>query len=356
MASKPTPWKCKFCRKLVKASSSFCPHCGGQWESCLDRGYVYQQGLEGSSDQWGKWPSSWSDSWQEWEQRPKSPRKASSPRRKGKGKGKDKSKGKDDAPGGNMVPSLQSLPVPPMLPQTFPGSSQPSSSQVSPFQVAKKALPSKEEQELHTLRMLAKTLKTQQAGLPEDVMKALHATEEAAQKENTRSYRDLITALGSARKLLADLDQEWEDFRSQWANYMDLVSKTWIEQAESFEKGEETFAARRKEAVERIQELRTKLNVMHQKTMKTEQSPDDTVQAEAEIAQTAHMEVGENAVESERIEKMKVNMTSAVRALKESIEARTRHRSRSARRKDGEETDCEIIEPEPKQSKLPGGA
>ena len=78
-------------------------------------------------------------------------------------------------------------------------------------------------------------------------MKALHASEEAMQKEHTKSYRDLITALGSARKSLTDLDQEWADYRSQWAAYMDSVSKMWIEQAESFEKGEDVFAQKRKD-------------------------------------------------------------------------------------------------------------
>ena len=351
MTSKSMPWKCRFCRKLVKASSTFCPHCGGQWESCLDPGYVHQHGMEGSADQWSSWPSSWEEGWARWDQRPKSPRRVSSPRRKGKGKGKDKGKPKDELHGGSVAPSLQSLPSPPTLPQALQGGSQPSSSLVSPFQVAKKALLSKEEQELQTLRALAKTLKTQQAGLPEEVVRALHASEEAAQKETTRSYRDLITALGSARKHLADLDQEWEDFRSQWSNYMDLVSKTWIEQAESFEKGEEAFASKRKEAIERIQELRTKLNVMHQKTMKTETIADETEQAEAEMAQTAEMENDEQAAEAARIESLKLKMTGAVQVLKESINARVRPRSRSARRKDGDEDDCQIVEPPPKHTK-----
>ena len=231
----------------------------------------------------------------------------------------------------------------------------------SPFQQAKKQLPSKEEQELQTLRMLAKTLKSQ-SGLGDEVMKALHASEEAMQKETTRSYRDLITALGNARKMLNDLDQEWEDYRLQWANYMDTVSRTWIEQAESFEQGESAFMAKRKEAIEKIQDLRSKLNTIHQKTMKSEQSAGaEQTDAEAEIAQTADMEATDTSVEEARLEALKTQMTTAVQVLKDSIEARVksreRARSRSQRRQDGkEDDDVQIMEPGSKlPKKTPGG-
>ena len=264
------------------------------------------------------------------------------------------------APPFSAGPSALSLPSPPALPAMIQNAAQSAQIASSPFQQAKKPLPTKEEQELQTLRMLAKTLKTQ-SGLGEEVMKALHASEEAMQKETTRSYRDLITALGNARKMLSDLDQEWEDYRLQWANYMDTVSRTWIEQAESFEQGESAFMTKRKEAIEKIQDLRSKLNAIHQKTMKSEQGAGlEQTEAEAEMAQTEDVEDADTTGEDARLEVLKTQMSSAVQVLKDSIEARVRHRerprSRSQRRQDGKEDDVQIVEPIPKLPKTtPGG-
>lgn len=183
----------------------------------MDHGYVHRYGADDPSEQWD-WTSPWAADWSSWDQRPKSPRRAVSPRKKGKGKGKGKEKAKSKEPLGDPfapMPSQLSLPSPPSMPSIIQGQAQQQTVVPSPFQTARKQqLPSKEEQELQSLRMLAKTLKSQ-SGLTEEVTKALQATEEAALKENTKSYRDLITALGNARKLLVDLDAEWADYRSQ---------------------------------------------------------------------------------------------------------------------------------------------
>ena len=351
------PWRCATCLRLVKGTAEYCPGCGGFWSNVWDKTYHHPKPVDSRSS----W-SSWSDGWGGKDQRPKSPRRAPSPRRKGKGKGKEKGKAKEEpvAPPFSAGPSALSLPSPPALPAMIQNAAQSAQIASSPFQQAKKPLPTKEEQELQTLRMLAKTLKTQ-SGLGEEVMKALHASEEAMQKETTRSYRDLITALGNARKMLSDLDQEWEDYRLQWANYMDTVSRTWIEQAESFEQGESAFKTKRKEAIEKIQDLRSKLNAIHQKTMKSEQGAGlEQTEAEAEMAQTEDVEDADTTGEDARLEVLKTQMSSAVQVLKDSIEARVRHRerprSRSQRRQDGKEDDVQIVEPIPKLPKTtPGG-
>ena len=358
MAENSDPWKCGECKKIAKASSNFCAFCGKHWSLVWDHSFVYQHGnRDRQSDSWSSRP----DGWRGWDQRPKSPRKTASPRRRGKGKGKEKGVSKSDPGQGPFPPSTSSLslPTPPALPPTIQAATSQPSVAASPFQVAKKQLQTKEEQELQSLRNLAKTLKSQ-SGLAEEVVKALHASEEAMQKEHTKSYRDLITALGSARKSLTDLDQEWADYRSQWAAYMDSVSKMWIEQAESFEKGEDVFVQKRKNVVEKIRGLREKLNDIHQKTMKTEQEPGtDNAEEEAEMAEAELMEEKEDTAHQVHLQTMKTQMTTAVKVLKESIEARVqpRPRSRSARRGGGaEDEDCQILEPKPKDAKkTPGG-
>lgn len=355
MAENNDPWKCGECRKIAKASSSFCAFCGKHWSLVWDHSFVHQSGnRERQVDSW----SSRQDGWHGWEQRPKSPRKTASPRRRGKGKGKEKGVSKSDTGPGPFPPSTSSfsLPTPPALPPTIQAATSQPSAAPSPFQVAKKQLQTKEEQELQSLRNLAKTLKSQ-SGLAEEVVKALNASEEAMQKEHTKSYRDLITALGSARKSLTDLDQEWADYRSQWAAYMDSVSKMWIEQAESFEKGEDVFAQKRKDVIEKIQGLRAKLQDIHRKTMKTEQEPGSENADEVEMAEAELMEEKEDNAEHAHLQTMKTQMSTAVKVLKESIEARVRPRSRSARRGGGtDEEDCQIVEPKPKDAKkTPGG-
>ncbi len=86
------PLKCKTCRRLNKVSAGFCGACGFPWAQCWDRNYNHAASRNyaednGQSSNWQKWDLEWA---QNWDQRPRSPRRRSSksPRTTRKGDGK----------------------------------------------------------------------------------------------------------------------------------------------------------------------------------------------------------------------------------------------------------------------------
>ena len=59
----------------------------------------------------------------------------------------------------------------------------------------------------------------------EDVKKALAVIKAHARKDDAKSYRQLVGLLDKARKKLSDVEEQWENFRAQWANYLDNATK-----------------------------------------------------------------------------------------------------------------------------------
>ena len=69
----------------------------------------------------------------------------------------------------------------------------------------------------------------------------------------------MVAQLNTMRKKLNQIDEEWEAYRTQWANYLDKATQMWMSHVESYEQGEIKFAERRSEALQNLKTTRAAL-------------------------------------------------------------------------------------------------
>ena len=371
MEYKPDPWRCRFCMRMVKGTVSQCGGCHRYWAHCNDSSYVHQPHRRaqeaGYASGWTSAPWQGEDyGWEAW--RPKSPRKRTqSPRQrqnrsqsrarqqqqpaeetKGKGKGKE--------PMAPLPPSTQWL-APPALPSNVDSSA----SESIPSQTAT-ALPSmqpfpkpkndKDEMELTSLRKMYKDLKGK-SNLPEDVKAVLISAEATLRKEDAKSHKQLVDLLKAARKKLADLDEQWEAYRVQWAAYIDKASQMWLSHVESFEHGEGKFAEKRQEALQHLQQTRARLHEIHMRTMEEGSSLEGAQVENAQEALDATMKLDEqdgSEVES-NFTQLKADLTGVVKQVKDTIEEKLSKRRRLTPPRPADLEDVEVVEPGDKRTR-----
>ena len=371
MEYKPDPWRCRFCMRMVKGTVSQCGGCHRYWAHCNDSSYVHQPHRRaqeaGYASGWTSAP--WQGEDYGWEaRRPKSPRKRTqSPRQrqnrsqsrarqqqqpaeetKGKGKGKE--------PMAPLPPSTQWL-APPALPSNVDSSA----SESIPSQTAT-ALPSmqpfpkpkndKDEMELTSLRKMYKDLKGK-SNLPEDVKAVLISAEATLRKEDAKSHKQLVGLLKAARKKLADLDEQWEAYRVQWAAYIDKASQMWLSHVESFEHGEGKFAEKRQEALQHLQQTRARLHEIHMRTMEEGSSLEGAQVENAQEALDATMKLDEqdgSEVES-NFTQLKADLTGVVKQVKDTIEEKLSKRRRLTPPRPADLEDVEVVEPGDKRTR-----
>ena len=371
MEYKPDPWRCRFCMRMVKGTVSQCAGCHRYWAHCNDSSYVHQPHRRaqeaGYASGWTSAP--WQGEDYGWEaRRLKSPRKRTqSPRQrqnrsqsrarqqqqpaeetKGKGKGKE--------PMAPLPPSTQWL-APPALPSNVDSSA----SESIPSQTAT-ALPSmqpfpkpkndKDEMELTSLRKMYKDLKGK-SNLPEDVKAVLISAEATLRKEDAKSHKQLVDLLKAARKKLADLDEQWEAYRVQWAAYIDKASQMWLSHVESFEHGEGKFAEKRQEALQHLQQTRARLHEIHMRTMEEGSSLEGAQVENAQEALDATMKLDEqdgSEVES-NFTQLKADLTGVVKQVKDTIEEKLSKRRRLTPPRPADLEDVEVVEPGDKRTR-----
>lgn len=202
--------------------------------------------------------------------------------------------------------------------------------------------------ELVALRGLFRQLKAQN-NLGEDVQRALAQAETTVKQSDTKGYRDLITAVGHARKQLESLDTQWAAYRAKWSLFLEESSRAWIAHLEGYEAGEHQMREKRKEMIMRIKQLREQLDAVHKRTMAADSGLTTDAAAEVELTETAHME--EDLVDTSDIDKLKSSVLGAVKAAKDNIEDRLR-RARKVEVEDDDEV--KLMEPAPKMQKGQG--
>eukprot|EP00435_Cladocopium_sp_Y103_P015830 s1892_g3.t3 len=268
---------------MVKGNAGQCGGCHRYWAQCNDASYVHQphrRAQAGYTSGWNYTP--WQDDYSWNAEGNKSPRKRTqsprqrttrpkSPRQRhqgsnAEGKGKGKGAGKDFAP---PPPSTRWL-TPPSLPPSIDPTPRESaaakaSSTVPALQPFPKPKPA-HDAELAALRQMQKELKGKN-NLPEDIKKVVATADQQIRKEDSRSHKQLVDQLRDARKKLTQLDEQWEAYRVQWANYIDKASQMWLSHVETYEEGENKFAEKRREALQHVQQTRTRLHEVHQRTM-----------------------------------------------------------------------------------------
>ena len=290
MATYGAPWRCKFCVRMVSPTAGYCGGCWGPWSLCNDPTYIHKPNRKKDSQhQYSQgYTSSWTDApWEAEEEEPwqrgrktKSPRRRTqSPRQRSMsararsknqrgeeppdfadGKGQEKGKGaKGGAVAfGHLPPSTQW-----MTPPTAPFQQEPLTSTASTstaLQPFGKARNDKDDAELIALRHLHAQVRGHSSEQSEEVKKALAVIESSIRKDDAKSYKQLIYLLTQARKRLADIEEQWDAFRTQWTTYLDTATKMWTAHIESYEEGETKFSQKRKEAAIHLQQVRTQLH------------------------------------------------------------------------------------------------
>ena len=226
--AKAHPWRCRLCKQLTKGNTDWCGRCGQHWQQCQDTSYTFIETSKAqpwqSQGSWGEPDRSYGHQWDwTWQQATsQSPRRRRSPRNRGKGKqdakGWTEGKGyKGDGKGKTEPASGTSFPMwlPPMPP--WPSSS--TTLAPSPETTYAQSSSAKESEELAKLRNLARMVKNQ-TGLPADLAKAMETIDAGSwEKEETREYRQLVSAWGQARKSMESLNQGWRTYREAWMTY-----------------------------------------------------------------------------------------------------------------------------------------
>lgn len=380
MEHKADPWRCRHCMRMVKGVVSQCGGCHQHWTHCMDTTYVHQPRRRVQQAEYaGGWEETpWRSQDYGWvAERPKSPRqRTQSPRQRQtrsksqkkhlnymeeedhyKGKGKvGKTKGKESfAP---MPPSTQWL-SPPSMPSsvapeaasaTHAESLMPSLSSLPAMQPFPKPKGPKEDTELASLRLMYKELKDK-PNLPDDIQQVVKNAEATLRRADAKSHKQLIDQLKVARKKLADLDEQWEAYRVQWASYIEKASQLWLSHVEDFESGEAKFVEKRKETMQHLQETRQRLHEVHLRTMEqgTEDAGADMEVAQEALDATKQLEEQETLVLDSDFSQIKKELTGVVKQVKDTIEDRLRGRDRSRSRSKKDLDDVEILEPTPKR-------
>ena len=209
----------------------------------------------------------------------------------------------------------------------------------------------KDEAELHTLRHLYKEIKNK-PNLPEDIKKVVSATEVQVRKVDAKTHGQLVAQLNTMRKKLNQIDEEWEAYRTQWANYLDKATQMWMSHVESYEIGETKFAERRSEALQNLKTTRAALHEAHIKTMEQDVLGSSAIET-AQAALDESMFVEEPAEIGPGLTQIKADLTGVVQQVKNTIEERIRKRDRSQPRATEPEAadpqDVEVIEPADKR-------
>ena len=220
----------------------------------------------------------------------------------------------------------------------------PSMPSLQPFPKPK---PDKDEAELHTLRHLYKEIKNK-PNLPDDIKKVVTATEVQVRKVDAKTHGQLVAQLNTTRKKLNQIDEEWEAYRTQWANYLDKATQMWMSHVESYETGETKFAERRSEALQNLKATRAALHDAHLRTMEQDVLGTSAIET-AQAALDESMFVEEPAELGTGFTQIKQELTGVVQQVKNTIEARIRKRDRSQSRvtelDTAEPQEVEIIEP-----------
>ena len=373
MAQQPNPWRCKYCVRMNSPHSSYCGKCRVSWELCNDPTYVHKQQRaksaakkQGYMENWHATP--WQDADQEWRQpKPKSPRKRTqSPRQRGNrdqgDQGFQKGKGKGGFTGPSP-PSTQWLtpPISPFVQEPSTASIAPVAMQSLPASTSSPAMqpfgkPKNEtgfnEAELNALRHLHAQMKTSSGEQTEDVKKAMAIVDACSRKADSKSYRQLVGMLDTARQKLSAIEEQWQEFRTQWTQYLDNATKMWSTHIDSYEEGENSFSQKRQEAAQHLQRIRTQLHEVHIRTMAQEGLTSGELQ-EGQTALDATMTIAEmDAVpDQEQFSQLKTELKGAVQRVRDTIEEKMNKRARQASGDNTDDKDVEVIEPMDKRAR-----
>ena len=171
---------------------------------------------------------------------------------------------------------------------------------------------SKDTEELQKLRGLMKAIKSSGQALPEEITKAVESVETVCGKEETKTYRTLVTNLGTARKELSEVTTAWRNYKAAWVKHCAEMMTLFESQLTSYEEGEANFQKQRQVALDKVEEVKSRVKEMHDKVTSTHE---DAAMLEAEEAEDP--DIAEPTIQ---VKKLKSAMKEAISTVQATME------------------------------------
>lgn len=232
---KQTPWKCRFCKRINKATASYCGQCGRHWAEAIDGNYQHvpqSQRRVQEEQSYAHWEEddppwsarSWgSGRWPSQSPRTRSQTPAQAPQHKNRRKNKKgKEKGKSQ--------SQFQAPALPEAPWT-------SKSTQSTTAAAPSTTPAEQQ-----LRALVTAMKKNESSLPAYLQAMLQETHKAQSQDMTKVLHSAVTKLGKAKKTLQDARASRMQLHNVWKTYLAASAEKWQEFCKDFEKQDNDLA------------------------------------------------------------------------------------------------------------------
>eukprot|EP00435_Cladocopium_sp_Y103_P039887 s605_g10.t1 len=243
-----TPWYCRLCKCMRKASANNCDKCGKPWRAVYDPDFVYNPGTASSSNRkvydWATEDAYWEDA--QWVRSPRAA--ARSPRHGNKGRphsrrkqgvphgsGKDPQHGKGGKKGiseVNMgIPHPE--PDPPWLQQSL----------VPPAPLPPLPPPSTPRLDPSLQEFLSECQKNPE-DLPPNVQTAYHKIKVVAAKQEGEVLLSAVTSMTDAKQELADAQKQRSVLHGNWTKFLQASVAKWQEYATQFQAAEASAVTR----------------------------------------------------------------------------------------------------------------
>lgn len=303
-------WLCGWCRVMSGKHANCCHSCGGHWQEVGEdfAGY-YRSGSQRHRQQQAEY--------QQWPQRPKSPRT------KGRGKGRGKSprprhRNQESDPQQNAQTAQTAQQDALAVPSVTSGLSWMQAAQTLP--VPNPATPAESTAGAvpQEYRGLIDSLKRNQmkGTLPDDVQQEMKSLKIKEEKEQNKELNQAVKGLRKARKELQEAFEARSQLHTQWRKFLSLSVTQWQGFTSQFQAQETVAVAKITEAQQALQEAKAQL-------ASSKEIAELSSTAEGAAAEVDIISEDETAKAADSVTKMKEgmhNLTSTLEQLQQAAE------------------------------------
>ena len=135
------------------------------------------------------------------------------------------------------------------------------------------------------------------------------------EKEETKEYRQLVSAWGQARKQMDSLNQSWKTYRESWMAYVEKLISQWDSHVTQYEQGEKDFIKQKADAAAKMEDLRVRIKEAHTRAIELKA---EHLEHPAFEEETQDSEMTEHTAQHKRLrESMETMMTQMKSCLEE---------------------------------------
>eukprot|EP00435_Cladocopium_sp_Y103_P037564 s2487_g10.t1 len=229
------PWKCSWCKRLVKAKESYCPTCKYHWQQVYDPTFVQivSQNQTANDQSWI------------WESHAvpgnaTARTRSSSSRRRRKGKGKNTEYSFPSLP--SFQPGKGSASSA-MAPSPFAGTAYSTQTAVSPWMTQETyAQDTEVEQAQQDLLMTVQKHFPDPSSMPQDVKSSLERYEKLVNKQVTKNLHKETKHMDKARTAITEIQKAKDAHRKAWVQHITEAAAAWKAQMIAYQKQQTEYA------------------------------------------------------------------------------------------------------------------